>query len=79
MGCGLVTCPPNIRFAGYFPLAFPSRMSYKIPASEFYSEHVCCLIGMFPSEVVNSSDQMVLLLVSTLSYNVEPWNKGSDA
>lgn len=54
-------------------------MSYKIPASEFYSEHVCYLIGMFPSELVNSSNQIVLLLLSTLSYNGEPWNTGSDA
>lgn len=49
-------------------------MPYKIPTNEFYSEHVCCLSGMFPAEdhLVNSSNQLVLLLL-TLSYDLEPW------
>lgn len=33
-------------------------MPYEVLANELYSEHVCCLVGMFPLEarLVNSSN-----------------------
>lgn len=52
-------------------------MPYKIPANVFYHQHLCCIFGMFPAQahLVNSSNQMVLLLVPTLSYDWEPWKQ----
>lgn len=57
-----------------FLQVFWLQRPYEIPGNELSSEHVCFLVGMFPlkAHLVNLSYQMVLLLATTLSYDLEP-------